>query len=182
MAIFFRLNHKHLVGVLGDVLHAVGDEQHGGAGLLMVVLHFREDLISALGVEARRRLVQHEDAGLHGHDAGHGHTALLTAGQLERAALQKRFIEADEPGRLVDARVDLRLVQPHVLGAKGDVLVAGLLEQLVLRVLEHQTRQEAEISYLFRLGPEVAAVNDDLTACPRASSTPANAHRLCMSC
>ena len=64
----------------------------------------------------------------------------------------------------MDARVDLRLVQPHVLGAKGDVLVAGLLEQLVLRVLEHQTRQEAEISYLFRLGPEVAAINDDLAA------------------
>ena len=37
-------------------------------------------------------------------------------------------------------------------------------QRLVLRVLEHQTRQETEIPDLFRLGPEVAAINDDLAA------------------
>ena len=60
--------------------------------------------------------------------------------------------------------VDLGLVQPHVSGAKGDILIACLLKQLVLRVLEHQTGEETEFPDLFRLGPQVAAIDDDVTA------------------
>ena len=130
----------------------------------MPVLHLGQDLIPSLGVEAGRRLVQNEDTGLHGHDARHGYAALLSAGQLKGTALQQRFIEADEFCRLVDALIDLRLVEAHILRAEGDVLIARFLKELVLRVLEHQTRQETEIPDLFRLGPEVAAINDDLAA------------------
>ena len=142
----------------------MGDQKHRGAGLFVVVLHLGQDLIPSLGVEAGRRLVQDEDTGLHGHNARHGHAALLSAGQLKGAALQQRFIEADEFCRLVDALIDLRLVEAHILRAEGDVLIARFLKELVLRVLEHQTRQETEIPDLFRLGPEVAAINDDLAA------------------
>ena len=60
--------------------------------------------------------------------------------------------------------VDLGLVQAHVLGAKGDIFIAGLLKQLVLRVLEHQTGEETEISYFFGLGPQVAAININFAA------------------
>ena len=88
----------------------------------------------------------------------------MSAGQLKGTALQQRFIEADEFCRLVDALIDLRLVEAHILRAEGDVLIARFLKELVLRVLEHQTRQETEIPDLFRLGPEVAAINDDLAA------------------
>ena len=52
----------------------------------------------------------------------------------------------------MDAAVYLGFVQAHVLGAKGDVLVAGLLKQLVFRVLEHQPGEEAEIPDLFAGG------------------------------
>ena len=65
---------------------------------------------------------------------------------------------------LVHAAVDLRLVQTHVLRAKGDVLIASLLKQLVFRVLEYQTGEEAEVPDLFRVGPQVAAVDVDLAA------------------
>ena len=64
----------------------------------------------------------------------------------------------------MDALIDLRLVEAHILRAEGDVLIACFLKELVLWVLEHQTRQETEIPDLFRFGPEVAAINDDLAA------------------
>ena len=62
------------------------------------------------------------------------------------------------------AAVDLGFVQTHVLGAKGDVLIAGLLEQLVFRILEHQTGEEAEIPDLLRVGPQVAPIDIDFAA------------------
>ena len=119
----------------------------------VILFHLAQDLIPALGVQAGGGLVQHEDAGLHGHDARHGHPALLAAGQLKGAAFQKGLVQADKGGCFVHPLVDLGFVQAHVLGAKGDVFIAGLLKQLVLRVLEHQTGEETEIPDFFRARP-----------------------------
>ena len=85
----------------------------------MVVLDFGQDLVPAFGVQTGGRLVQHEDAGLHGHDARHRHAALLAAGQFKGAALQQGLVQADKAGGLVDAAVDLGLVQPMFLGPKA---------------------------------------------------------------
>ena len=38
-------HHQHTVRVLGNILHAVGDQQHGGAGLFVVLLDLRQDLV-----------------------------------------------------------------------------------------------------------------------------------------
>ena len=127
----------------------------------MVALDGREDAVPALGVEAGRRLVQHQDAGLHRHDAGHRHPALLAARQLEGAAVQQGLVQAHEAGGLPHPAVDLLFLQAHVFGAEGDVLIAGLLEQLVLGVLEHQPRQKAEVPYFGGVLPDVPAVDDD---------------------
>ena len=72
---------------------------------------------------------------------------------LKGAALQQGLVQADKAGGLVDAAVDLGLVQPHVLGAEGDVFVAGLLKELIFRILEHQPRQEPEVPNLFPARP-----------------------------
>ena len=130
----------------------------------MVFLHLGKDIVPSLRVKTGGGLVQHKDAGLHGHDAGHRHPALLTAGQFKGAALQKRRVQAHKVCGFVDAAVYLGLVQPHVLGAKGDVLVAVLLKQLVFRVLEHKPGEEAEIPDLFRVCPQVAAVDINFAA------------------
>ena len=70
----------------------MGHQQHGGAGLFVVLLHLAEDVVPSLRVKAGGGLVQHKDAGLHGHHARHRHPALLTAGKLKGAALQKRRV------------------------------------------------------------------------------------------
>ena len=130
----------------------------------MVLLHLGKDIVPSLRVKTGGGLVQHKDAGLHGHHARHRHPALLTAGQLKGAALQKRRVQAHKVCGFVDAAVYLGFVQAHVLGAKGDVFVAGLLKQLVFRVLEHKAGEEAEIPDLFRVCPQVAAVNVNFAA------------------
>ena len=62
------------------------------------------------------------------------------------------------------AAVDLGFVQTHVLGAERDIFITGLLEQLVLRVLEYQTGEEAEVSDLLRVFPQVAAIDINFAA------------------
>ena len=64
----------------------------------------------------------------------------------------------------MDAAVYFGFVQAHIFRAKGDVLVAGLLKQLVFRVLEHKAGEEAEIPDLFRVCPQIAAVNVNFAA------------------
>ena len=62
------------------------------------------------------------------------------------------------------ALVNLGLRQFHVGRAVGNVLRDGLLEQLVLRVLEHQTGEEAEVPDLLRIFPQVAAIDINFAA------------------
>ena len=62
----------------------------------------------------------------------------MPAGQVERGFFQNAGLQPHEPGGLAYPAVDFVLVQPHVFGAEGDVLIHRLLKELVLRILEHQ--------------------------------------------
>ena len=98
---------------------------------------------------------------MHGHNARNRHAALLPAGKFKRAFLQQFVRKTDKGGGLLHAAVDLGFVQPHVAGAVGDVLGAGLLKQLVLRVLHDQTHLEAERPQVGPLLPHILAVDED---------------------
>ena len=78
--------------------------------------------VPSLRVKARSRLVQHKNAGPHGHNARHGHPALLAAGKLKGTALQQGRVKAHEIGGFMHAAVDLGFVQPMFLGAERDIL------------------------------------------------------------
>ena len=39
--------------------------------------------------------------------------------------------------------VDLRLVQPHIMGTEGNIFINSLLEKLVFRILKHQPHLKA---------------------------------------
>ena len=87
----------------------------------MVVPDLAQDRVAALGVQTGGRLVQHQHAGVHGHDARNRNAALLPARKLKRAFFQQLIGQADERGGLPDAALDLGLVQAHVARAVGDV-------------------------------------------------------------
>ena len=73
------MHDQHAVGILGNILHRVADQQHRDAGFLMVVPDLAQDRVAALGVQTGSGLVQHQHAGVHGHDARNRNAALLPA-------------------------------------------------------------------------------------------------------
>ena len=127
----------------------------------MVVPDLAQDRVAALGVQTGGGLVQHQHAGVHGHDARNRNAALLPARKLKRAFFQQLIGQADERGGLPDAALDLGLVQAHVARAVGDVAGAGLLKQLVLGVLHDKADEKAEAAQVCTLLPQVPAVHKD---------------------
>ena len=140
------VDHHQAVHRPGHLLHGVGDQDDGGVVGLVVVPDVAQDGLHPHRVQPGGGLVQNEHLGLHGDDPGDGHPALLAAGQLEGGLLQLVVPQAHEVGGLPHPAVDLLLVQAHVPGAEGDVLVDRLLKELVLRVLEHQPHLEAGLA------------------------------------
>ena len=96
---------------------------------------------------------------MHGHNACNRNTALLPAGKLKGAFLQQLIRQADKSGRLLDAALHLSLVQAHIARAVGDILGAGLLEQLIFRILHDQPDQKAEAAQVRALLPQVLAIH-----------------------
>src|SRR5699024_10360702 len=92
------------------------------------------------------------------------HPALLTAGEFKGGALQQFIPQTHEMGGLPDPAVDLLLGQSHVPGTEGDVLVDGLLKELVLGILEHQTHLEAGLTGALLGLPDVLSLKEDLPA------------------
>ena len=96
---------------------------------------------------------------MHRHDTCDGNTALLPAGQLKGAFLQKLVRKADKGGSLADTALHLLLIQTHVARAVGNVPGAGLLKELVLGVLHDKADKKAEAAQVGTLLPQVAAVH-----------------------
>ena len=98
-----------------------------------------EELLARHGVEPGHRLVQHEDARLHGQHARERHAALLAARQLEGALVaQLGDVEAHAFQSGFHAAINLVGGKPQVAGAERHVLAHGGGEQLVLGILEHE--------------------------------------------
>ena len=157
------IHHKQTVGNLCDILHRVGHDEDGRAGLLVVAADQLKNLVTARRIEARGRLIEHEYVRPHGDNACDGYAALLTAGQRKRRLVGKLRCKADCRHGFAHALVNLGLRQFHVGRAVGNVLRDGLLEQLVFRILEHQTDAEARFAAALALGiPDGLAVEQDL--------------------
>ena len=145
-------NGQVFTGLL-NIANDMGGEQHRFfPGKLLKQLPEPHPL---LRVQPGGGLVQHQHPGLHGDHPGDGHPALLPAGQVEGGFLQHPRLQPHKPGGLAHPAVHLVLIQPHVLGAEGDVLVHRLLKELVLRVLEHQPHLEAGLFGDLGVGPDI---------------------------
>ena len=151
------VHHADPVAHRADHAEVVGDEQDGGRGLVAQGLDQVEHLRLHRGVEAGRRLVQHQELRVAGQGHGDHHALLHAARQLVRVAAhhRRRVGDAHPPervggqplglGRLVpeqrEALDDLRSdAQRRVQGSAGILVhhrrVAGA-ERAQLRVV-HQ--------------------------------------------
>ena len=83
------MHDQHAVGVLGNIFHRVADQQNRDAGFFVVVLDLAQNRVAALGVQARGGFVQHQHAGVHGHNARNRNAALLPTRKLEGAFFQQ---------------------------------------------------------------------------------------------
>ncbi len=131
------------VGGAGHLLHGVGDDDDGGVFGLVIVPDVAQDLLHPHRVQTGGRLVQNEDGGFHGDDAGDGDTPLLTAGKLKGGLFQNTVRKANKTSGLPDAAVHLLFVESHIFRAKGDVFINSLFKKLILRVLEDQSHLES---------------------------------------
>ena len=67
--------------------------------------------------------------------------------------------------RLADALVDLAVAELHVARAEGDVLIHGLLKQLVLRILEHEADLPFDVAAAYLVGVYVLPADKHSARC-----------------
>ena len=154
-------DHDQAVHSAGHLLHGVGDEDNGGVFGPEIVADVAQNGFHAHRVQTGGGLVQHQNGGLHGDDAGNGDPALLAAGELEGGLFQHRVGKPHKGCGVPDPTVNLRLVKPHVAGAEGDILVNRLLKELVLRILKDQAYLKAGLAGALLGLPDVAPFEED---------------------
>ena len=131
--------------------------------LAVVLSDLAQDQFPAHGIQPGGGLVQHQHLRVHGHHTGDGHPALLAAGQLKGGFLQICRVDAHHSGGLAHPFLDLLVRKAHVGRAESHIFIDRLLEELVFRVLEHQTHLEAEFPHLLGVGPHILSVDVYLT-------------------
>jgi len=66
---------------LSDLIHFIGDEEHGGSLLSPQSTEQLVHLVTAPGIQPRCRLVQHQDLGLHRQHTRQRHATQLATAQ-----------------------------------------------------------------------------------------------------
>ena len=66
--------------------------------------------------------------------------------------------KADKIGGFMHPAVDLLLVQPHIPGAEGDVLVHRLLKKLIFRILKNNTDLRTQFLFLVAIRCDILIV------------------------
>jgi len=112
----------------------------------------------AVGVQAGSRLVEEQDRGAHGEDAGEADALLLAEAQVvDRALAQVAGVGGLEG--FLDASLDLEGAEAEIARAEGHVLLDRRGEELIARVLEDHA------DLLVQLGgaelPKVFAIERD---------------------
>lgn len=88
--------------------------------------------------------------------------ALLPSGQLEGGFVEELLFQPYESRRPPDPRVDFILGQAHIFRAEGNILIGGVLKELMFRILEDHPHPEPDVPDLFWLGPDIPALQQHL--------------------
>ena len=77
------VHYQQPVCCAADILHAVGNQQHGIVPLLMILADLGKQHVSAPGIQPGGGLVQNQHVRVHGDHPGNGRPALFSAGKLK---------------------------------------------------------------------------------------------------
>ena len=111
---------------------------HQGQPLLMELGQGDFQQIRMAGVQGGRGLVKENDLGFHGQNIGNGDPLFLAAGQVLGRLVQIAG-DVHGGGGVLHGPCHLVLGQSQIHGAKGDFTADRRAQQLLLRVLKHQT-------------------------------------------
>ena len=124
----------------------------GDAAFIVKLFDLSEYLVPSGRIKSGSRFVKDQHGGLHRENSRDGDTAHLSAGKLEGTfVLDFVKVEPDILDRFPYTVVDFRLVQAEISRAEGHILRNGLFEQLMLRILKHQTDPQAQLVQLILL-------------------------------
>ena len=118
---------------------------------------------SAFRIQSGSRFIQNQHIGFHCNHTGDGHTALLPAGEVKRRFFEQFPLEADKARGTVDAAFQFRSGDSLILWTEGNILEAGLLKELILRILEHQSDLAADRMGEFFIFPNIFALKINLS-------------------
>ena len=107
-----------------------------------------EEIISSGRVEAGGRLIENQHLRAHRQYTGDRNTPLLSARELKRRLLPERLAEADHTQRFLCTLPCFCLRHALVLRTEHDVRDDIDLEELILRVLEHEAHFEAKLLHV----------------------------------
>jgi hypothetical protein len=124
---------------LGDEFEIVGGDDFGDGEGLEEVFEFA----AATGVEVAGGLVEDEDGGLAGEDAGETDAAFFAAGEVMGEAVIEAC-QANLGEAFRDACGDFGRVEAELLGSEGDVFEDGGAEELIVGVLEEEADLAAD--------------------------------------
>ena len=152
------VHHQKPLGQAGNIRHGVADHHNGGVLRLPVSLNIAQHLCPSRGVQAGGGLVQNQHFRFHGNHTGDRHPALLSAGQFKGRGLQLLRGKPHQLSRLPHPAVHLLLIQAHILGAEGDVLINRFFKQLVFGILKYQSHPEPALPGGGLIRPDVLSV------------------------
>ena len=128
--------HDHAVGVLGDELHVVRDDEDRRA-LVVQLAQQRQQLVGAGAVLPERRLVEREHRGSGDQRGADREPALLPAGEEERVRAGLRG-QAEAREQRLGALADLVVGEALQPQAVRELVEDGVRDELVLGVLEDE--------------------------------------------
>ncbi len=135
-------------GTIGErrgALESVLGEHDGGAEIVVESHERGQHVVSALGVELRRRLVEHQRLRTGGQRAGDHAPLPFTAREGRRVAVA----EVGDPERvehLLDAPAHRLLREAEVLEHEGEVALDVVDDELRLRILRDETDDVGELA------------------------------------
>ena len=126
--------------VARDLVHVVRDDDDRGGALLFQAQNKIENLLFAVRIKPRRRLVQNEYFRFHHDHARDRRAALLSSRKLEGCLLPHLVrIKPHKAQRLPRHLFRLLFFETHILGTEGDVFDHSVVEKLIFGILKNHS-------------------------------------------
>ena len=132
------VHHQNTVRERERFLQPVFREKDRGTKLSVHLADGGQEIRGGNGVKLAGGLVQNEDGGLHGHDAGQVQQLLLAPGEF-RHVLIKPGLDAEEGGHLRHPAADGGGIIPQALQPEGQLVPHLVRDNLILRGLLHKS-------------------------------------------